>query len=229
MTTAIITGGSKGIGFGIAELFVKKGYNVVICSRADANLLEARRKLGEGVLALKCDVANYGEVQNVFQTAQKHFGRIDILVNSAAIISNALVDDLEISEFDRMLDVNLKGSFYCIKEAFKYMVSGGSIVNMTSLGGISGYEKFPGFSAYSISKYAVSGMSEILAVESKEKNIRINAIALGAVNTDMLAKAAPGLKSKTEARDIAPIIDFLCDKEQSGHMNGSVIPVNTNL
>ena len=229
MTVAIITGGSKGIGFNVAKLFVSKGYDVVICSRSKSNLNKAKQQLGDSVLALSCDVSEYKQVQKLFHSTKQHFGNIDILVNSAAIISSAMFKDMDMDEFDKIINVNFKGSLYCIKESFKHMSRGGSIVNISSLGGLPGYEKFPGFSAYSISKYAVTGMTEIISVEAKEKQIRINAIALGAVNTDMLAKAAPGLKSKTEASDIAPIIDFLCDNDKSGHMNGATIPINTNI
>jgi NAD(P)-dependent dehydrogenase (short-subunit alcohol dehydrogenase family) len=229
MPVAIITGGTKGIGLSSAKLLHHKGFDICVCSSDDKNIKAAKNELPETVLVLKCDVANNADVKRVFSETSKRFGSIDVLVNAAAIITNQSFESMTIADFDNVMNVNFKSCIYTIKQAFKYMHNGGSIINLSSLGGLPGYEKFSGFSAYSISKYAVAGLTEILSVEAKEKNIRINSIAPGAVNTDMLAKAAPGLKSKTEPHDIATIIEFLSDESKSGHISGAVIPLNTNL
>jgi NAD(P)-dependent dehydrogenase (short-subunit alcohol dehydrogenase family) len=229
MPVAIITGGTKGIGLSTAKLLHQKGFDLCICSSDEENVKAAKSEFEDSVLVLKCDVANYKDVQRVFSETSKRFGSLDVLINAAAIITNQLFDSMTIEDFDNVMNVNFRSCIYTIKQAFKYMNNGGSIINISSLGGVSGYEKFPGFSAYSISKFAVTGLTEILSVEAKEKNIRINAIAPGAVNTDMLAKAAPGLKSKTEPHDVATIIEFLSDESKSGHISGAVIPLNTNL
>lgn len=229
MPVAIITGGTKGIGLSTAKLLHDKGYDVCVCSSNEDNIAKAKLLLPTSVLVLKCDVSNYRDVEKLFHKTQNKFGGIDVLVNAAAIIANQMFESMAIEDFDNVMNTNFKSCIFTIKQAFKYMNQGGSIINISSLGGIPGYEKFKGFSAYSISKYAVAGLTEILSVEAKEKNIRINAIAPGAVNTDMLEKAAPGLKSRTEPFDVATIIEFLADNSRSGHMSGAVIPLNTNL
>ena len=229
MAVTIITGGTKGIGLSSAKLLHNKGFDICVCSSNDENIKAAKKELADSVLVLKCDVANYQDIERVFKETIKRFGSIDVLINSAAIITNQSFESMTVDDFDNVMNVNFKSCIYTIKQAFKYMNNGGSIINISSLGGLPGYQKFSGFSAYSISKFAVTGLTEILSVEAKEKNIRINAIAPGAVNTDMLAKAAPGLKSKTEPNDIANIIEFLSDESKSGHLSGAVIPLNTNL
>jgi 3-oxoacyl-[acyl-carrier protein] reductase len=107
--------------------------------------------------------------------------------------------------------------------------TGGSIINISSLAGFQGAGKLPGFSAYSTTKSAITGLSESLAVEGKPYHIRVNAIAPGAVDTQMLHEAAPDVKTSTTPEDIAHLIAFLADNTSSSHITGSVIPVYSNV
>jgi 3-oxoacyl-[acyl-carrier protein] reductase len=127
--------------------------------------------------------------------------------------------------------INVRGSFLCAKEAFKHMKvgkRGGSIVNISSLAGIRGTEKFPGLSSYTVSKFAVIGLTESIAVEGKPHGIRANCIAPGAVKTRMLKEAAPELKTTTKPEDIAKTVLYLCDDTWSGHLTGSLVEVFSN-
>ena len=227
--TILIFGGSKGIGFATAKLFLKKDYKVIIASSNNENLLNAKTQLDDKVTTFHCDIAYNAEVEELFNSLKADSLKLDIIVNSAAMIQNQTIDKISTKDFDQLIKVNLNGAFYIIKNALHNMNPNSSIINISSLGGLQGYEKFPGFSSYCASKYGVTGLTETLAVELKDYKIRLNAIAPGAVNTEMLQKAAPHLKSNTNPEDIIHIIDFLSDYDKSSFINGSVIPINTNL
>ena len=100
---------------------------------------------------------------------------------------------------------------------------------MSSLGGVPGTEKFPGYAAYTVSKFALTGLTEALAAEGREHRIRVNAVAPGAVDTVMLRRAAPHLRTRTGPADVAKIIAFLCDSAESGCMTGATLAINSNL
>ena len=130
------------------------------------------------------------------------------------------------------MNTNVRGTFLCCRAAFRQMSMGkrgGAIVNLSSLSGVRGPEKFPGSSAYVVSKYGVVGMTEILAVEGKPYNIRVNCVAPGAVDTEMLKKAAPFLKTNTTPAEVARTILNLADEEQSHHINGALIEIFSNI
>ena len=127
------------------------------------------------------------------------------------------------------MNVNLRGTFLCCREAFQLMAAqrGGVIINLSSLSGVKGVEKFPGLSAYNVSKSGVAGLTEILAVEGKPYNIRVCAVSPGAVDTEMLRQAAPHLKAGMTPDDLAEILLFLAD--DSGRMlSGSNVELFTN-
>jgi NAD(P)-dependent dehydrogenase (short-subunit alcohol dehydrogenase family) len=105
---------------------------------------------------------------------------------------------------------------------------GGSVVNVSSLGGVSGTDKFPDYAAYTVSKFAVTGLTEALAAEGRDRNIRVNGVAPGAVDTLMLRQAAPHLRTRTGPADVAKVIAFLCDPAESGCMTGAMLVINSN-
>jgi NAD(P)-dependent dehydrogenase (short-subunit alcohol dehydrogenase family) len=136
---------------------------------------------------------------------------------------------MDVETWDRVIAVNLRGTFLCCREAFRIMSEqkGGVIVNISSLSGVKGVEKFPGLSAYNVSKSGVAGLTEILAVEGKPYNIRVCAVSPGAVDTEMLRQAAPHLKAGMTPEDLADILLFIVD--DTGRMlNGSNIELFTN-
>jgi NAD(P)-dependent dehydrogenase (short-subunit alcohol dehydrogenase family) len=137
---------------------------------------------------------------------------------------------MDVATWDSVIGVNLRGTFLCCRAAFQIMAKQqqGIIINMSSLSGVKGVEKFPGLSAYNVSKAGVAGLTEILAVEGKPYNIRVSAVSPGAVDTTMLRQAAPHLKAGMTPDDMAEILLFLAD--DSGRMlNGSNIEIFSNM
>jgi NAD(P)-dependent dehydrogenase (short-subunit alcohol dehydrogenase family) len=229
---AIITGAGRGVGRATAQLFAREGARVVLFSHTPSHLDEtaaAIRDAGGQVLAVQGDVAQEEDVQKLFQQVRDTYGHLDILVNCAGIVAIRPFVEMDTATWDRVLGVNLRGTFLCCREAFRMMSAQGQgvIVNISSLSGVKGVEKFPGLSAYNVSKSGIAGLTEILAVEGKPHNIRVCAVSPGAVDTEMLRQAAPHLKAGMTAEELADILLFLAD--DSGRMfSGSNIELFTN-
>src|ERR1700730_4530458 len=229
---AIITGASRGIGRATAHLFARAGAKVILFSRTASQLDEAaaeiRRAVGQA-LAVVGDVSREEDVRRLFQKARDAFGQVDILVNCAGIVSVRPFVEMDVSTWDTVMGINLRGSFLCCREAFLMMAEQqqGVIVNLSSLSGVKGVEKFPGLSAYNVSKAGVASLTEILAVEGMPHNIRVCAVSPGAVDTEMLRQAAPHLRAGMTPDDMAEILLFLAD--DSGRMlNGTNLEIFSN-
>jgi NAD(P)-dependent dehydrogenase (short-subunit alcohol dehydrogenase family) len=229
---AVITGGGRGIGRATAQLFAQAGAHVVVFSRSAARLEEVAGEItaaGGSALAVAGDVSREEDVHRLFTRAGEAFGRVDVLVNCAAIVAVRPFLEMDIATWDDVLAVNLRGTFLACREAFRLMAAQqqGVIINFSSLSGVKGVEKFPGLSAYNVSKSGVAGLSEILAVEGKPYNIRVCAVSPGAVETEMLRQAAPHLKAGMTPADMAELLLFLAD--DSGRMlSGSNIEIFSN-
>ncbi|HEV2583856.1 MAG TPA: SDR family oxidoreductase [Ktedonobacteraceae bacterium] len=213
---AIITGASRGIGRATAQRFAREGARVVLFSRTAAALEQVAAEIareGHAALPIAGDVSREGDVQALFQWAIERYGRVDILVNCAAIVAVQSFAGMDIATWDAVIDTNLRGTFLCCREAFRVMSEqrSGVIINLSSLSGVKGVEKFPGLSAYNVSKAGVASLTEILAVEGKPYNIRVCAVSPGAVDTEMLRQAAPHLKAGMTPGDMADILLFLAD------------------
>ncbi|HRF63807.1 MAG TPA: SDR family oxidoreductase [Candidatus Competibacter sp.] len=230
---ALITGGGRGIGAATAEALACKGAHVIVASRTEAELIATVARLRTAGLDASwqvLDVADDAAVDAAFDRIAAEFGRLDMLVNNAAIIASGAFTEMTMADWDRLMAVNLRGAVLCARRAFRLMQErGGSIVNVSSLGGVPGTEKFPGYAAYTVSKFALTGLTEALAAEGKACNIRVNGVAPGAVDTDMLRKAAPHLRTRTTPADVAKVIAFLCDPAESGCMTGAMLTINSNL
>ena len=229
---AIITGAGRGVGRATALRFAREGARVVLFSRTPALLDEVAAEIareGYPVIHLRGDVSHEEDVQALFQQAMQTYGRVDILVNCAGIVASHPFVEMDVATWDQVLGVNLRGTFLCCLEAFRIMAVQGSgvIVNLSSLSGVKGVEKFPGLSAYNVSKAGVASLTEILAVEGKPYNIRVCAVSPGAVDTEMLRQAAPHLKAGMTPDDLAEILLFLAD--DSGRMlSGTNLEIFSN-
>jgi NAD(P)-dependent dehydrogenase (short-subunit alcohol dehydrogenase family) len=175
------------------------------------------------------DVSREEDVMALFQQVLQTYSRVDILVNCAGIVAVRPFVEMDVATWDAVIGVNLRGTFLCCLKAFQMMAAQqqGVIINLSSLSGVKGVEKFPGLSAYNVSKAGVAGLTEILAVEGKPYNIRVCAVSPGAVETEMLQQAAPHLKAGMTPDDMAEILLFLAG--DSGRMlSGSNIEIFSN-
>jgi NAD(P)-dependent dehydrogenase (short-subunit alcohol dehydrogenase family) len=229
---AIITGAGRGVGKATARRFAREGARVVLFSRTPGPLDETAAGIaheGGRVLSMVGDVSREEDVRALFRRAVDAYGRVDILVNCAGIVIVRPFVDMDAETWDRVIAVNLRGTFLCCLEAFRIMAAqqSGVIINLSSLSGVKGVEKFPGLSAYNVSKSGVAGLTEILAVEGRPYHIRVCAVSPGAVDTEMLRQAAPHLKAGMAPDDLAEILLFLAG--DSGRMlSGSNIEIFSN-
>lgn len=236
--TVLITGSSKGIGAATAILFAQKGYNVVINyneSYQTASLLcQSLTSNGYSVMLHKANVANRLEVELMVKETLYKFGSLDILVNNAGISYEGLITDTDEFDFDRIIDVNLKGVFNCCKSVVPAMVSKqcGKIINISSMWGQVGASCEV---AYSASKAGVIGLTKALAKELAPSGITVNAIAPGLIETNMnshltieeLADFVEGipLGRMGNADEIAAAIEFLAS-DKADYITGQVLGVN---
>jgi NAD(P)-dependent dehydrogenase (short-subunit alcohol dehydrogenase family) len=223
--SVFITGGGSGLGAALARSLVRSGWQVAIASRRADVLMQLVEELGSQARAYPLDVS---EGQAVEQAIRDF--RPDALVNCAAILGQGSVfEDLTSQRFAEVLAINVTGSFNACRAAMRLWREAavqGDIVNVSSLGGIRGQQKFPGFAAYAASKHAIVGLTEALALEGKAYGIRANAIAPGTLHTAMTE--ALGLKPKTRPEDIVPTVEFLLDRDQSGALTGSTVEIHCN-
>jgi NAD(P)-dependent dehydrogenase (short-subunit alcohol dehydrogenase family) len=229
---AIITGAGRGVGRATARRFADEGARVVLFSRTAAPLDDVAAEIarqGYPILSVVGDVSREEDVQALFQRTMQAFARVDILVNCAGVVAVRPFAEMDVSTWDNVLGVNLRGTFLCCHEAFRIMAiqRSGVIINLSSLSGVKGVEKFPGLSAYNVSKAGVANLTEILAVEGKPYNIRVCAVSPGAVDTEMLQQAAPHLKAGMTPEDLAEILLFMVD--ESGRMlSGTNLEIFSN-
>jgi 3-oxoacyl-[acyl-carrier protein] reductase len=192
---AIITGASKGLGLSTARVFLGEGAHVVVIAR-DKDLLEKSWKDMDNVLVIPGDVSSEEMVQYIFEKTLSIYGRVDILVNNASIALVKKMTDTTLEEWNRILSVNITGTFLMCRETVKIMLKNdikGKIINISSVSGDVGA---PLATAYSASKAAVIGFSKALAKEVASFGINVNTICPGAMDTDMFNKGTIGVLSK---------------------------------
>ena len=229
---AWVTGAGRGVGRATAQALAAHGARVAICARTEheiadtAALIEAA---GGEVLADTVDVSDEGAVNGFAGRIEERFGRLDILVQCAAIIAVQPFDAFETSAWDDVLAVNLRGSFLCARSAFRLMKenAGGQIILISSLSGVRGPEKFPGLAAYNVSKAGVLALSEILAVEGKPHGIRVNCVSPGAVDTDLLRQAGHGLRAGVTPEQVGDFLAWLCLPE-AAILTGANVEIMSN-
>jgi len=220
---AIVTGASSGIGRCTAELLAKRGARVAAFARAKDKLAEIA---SDRVLAVAGDVRHLEDVERLFSTTESHFGHVDVLINNAGMIDPAPLIETTFDEWQEMFAVNVHGVYLACRRALPSMIErrGGAIVNVASISGVPGPEKFPGWVSYCASKGAVISLTEALAVEVKEHGVRVNCVSPGSVGTPMWAEASGGAPASMTAEEVAETIVFLAS-DRSRPMNGQNLNV----
>jgi NAD(P)-dependent dehydrogenase (short-subunit alcohol dehydrogenase family) len=222
----VVTGASSGIGHAAAELFAAHGAHVALFARSREKIEAIAARHGDRMLAVAGDVAEPADVERLFAEVERRFGACDVLVNSAGMIDPKQVADVTPEAWDRMFAVNVRGTFLASRRALPSMSArrSGAIVNIASISGIPGPEKFPGFASYNASKAAVIAFTEALAVETKDLGIRVNCVSPGSVDTPMWAAASGGAPAAMTSAEVAETILFLAS-ERSRPMNGQNLHV----
>jgi NAD(P)-dependent dehydrogenase (short-subunit alcohol dehydrogenase family) len=223
---AIVTGASSGIGRRTAELLAERGARVAICARSGDVLEEIAKPFGDHMLTVPGDVADLSVIERLFSTTESRFGKCSILVNNAGMIDPAPLTDTTLEQWRRMFDVNVHAIFLACRRALPCMLeqSGGAIVNVASISGVVGPEKFPGWVSYCASKGAVISLTEALAVEVKAAGVRVNCVSPGSVDTPMWAEASGGSPASMTVEEVAETILFLAS-DRSRPMNGQNLHV----
>ncbi len=227
--TALISGAGRGVGRAIAESLAAAGADLVLIARSKDELsttaLECA-KAGAKVLAETVDLADSRQIDGLFSLLVSRGIKLDILINNAAILIKNLLEEYELPDFEKMIAVNVTAPLMLSQRAIPMMKErgGGTIVNISSLSGCFGVQKFPGFGAYDITKYALWGLTEMLAIENMKYNIRVNQLSLSAVDTAMFRSAAPpGLKAALKAEEVGKHVLYLASAESAPLTGENVI------
>ena len=223
MKNIIITGTSRGIGFELAQIFAKNNYNVLALSRNSEPLNKLNIK---NITTLSVDISDENDLQKVTNFVTSNWRNVDILINNAGKLVNKPFEKITTSDFLEVYKVNVFAVAELTKQLIPFLPKGSHVVNISSIGGVLGSMKFPGLAAYSSSKGALLTLTEVLAEEYKEQGISFNAIALGAVQTEMLEEAFPGYKAPVTAKEMA---DYIYNFALTGnkYYNGKVLQVSS--
>ncbi|HOZ88387.1 MAG TPA: SDR family oxidoreductase [Bacteroidia bacterium] len=227
----VITGASKGIGFELVKQLAADPKNLVIAvSRNTSSLTKlVKEKNTHSVLPLKADITSSLQRKKIYQVIRSLNLPLNVLINNAGEIVNKPFEKISEKEIRSVYTTNVFAPFSLIQTLlplFDKKVRS-HIVNISSMGGVQGSSKFAGLSAYSSSKSALGGLTECLAEELKEKNIFVNALAIGAVQTEMLARAFPGYQAPLKAVEMAEFIAGFALTGQK-YFNGKIIPVSSS-
>ncbi len=239
--TVFVTGASRGIGKEVALKFAENGYNIVInYVSSKTNVEELKEEFeSKGVKAfiMQADVTDKDAIETLVKKAIEEFGSIDVLVNNAGITKDNLLMRMSDEEFDKVIEVNLKGTYVVTKAVTKYMMKKrkGSIINLSSVVGVAGNA---GQCNYSASKAGIIGFTKSVAKELASRNIRSNAVAPGFIETDMTAVLSDEVKENIHnqiplkrmgsAREVANLIYFL-GSDESSYITGQVINVDGGM
>ncbi len=237
----LVTGGSRGIGREVAEVYAENGYDVVINYVSDKTDVEGIKKefeeKGVKCLLVKADVSKAADVDNMVEEAIKQFGKIDVLVNNAGITRDILLMRMSEEDFDKVIEINLKGTYLVTKAVTKYMMKKrqGSIINLASVVGVVGNA---GQTNYAASKAGIIGFTKSVAKELASRNIRANAVAPGFIATDMTSVLSDSVKENIStqiplkrmgtAREVAEVIYFL-GSGKSSYITGQVINIDGGM
>jgi 3-oxoacyl-[acyl-carrier protein] reductase len=235
--TALVTGSTRGIGRSIAESLTAAGARVAVVGRDAARADEAAAAIGGGAQGFSCDVADSASVVALVEAVEKSFGQIDILVNNAGLTRDNILFRIKDDDWDAVLDANLRGAFVAIRATSRGMMKRrwGRIINIASVVGITGNK---GQSNYAASKAGLIGLTKSVAKELGSRNILVNAVAPGYIETDMTAAMTPEARAALSGMiplerlgtpgDIAATVTFLAS-EHASYITGQVLVVDGGM
>ncbi|MDN6279470.1 MAG: SDR family oxidoreductase [Psychroflexus sp.] len=221
MKTIVITGTSRGIGYELVRLFAEAGHYVFALSRNHQPILDLNLK---NVESLSCDLTDEKNLSETVQKILQKKAKIDVLINNAGQFLKQDFKDTVMKEVESVYKTNVFGVFGLTSHLIEHFAEPAHVVTISSMGGVQGSVKFPGLAAYSSSKAAVITLTELLAEEYKDTGISFNVLALGAVQTEMLAAAFPGVEAPVSALEMA---DYIFDFALKGnrYYNGKLLQV----
>lgn len=225
----ILTGASSGVGFEAALELALHNDNKIICLARSADKLRKLLEIAKGLnpdctlLPVEFDIVN-DDYAALTPFIKQQLGHVDILINNAGVLLNKPFTETSAQEFADLLQTNVIGHFNMIQHVLPFMSSGAHIVNIGSMGGFQGSVKFPGLAAYSSSKAALHTLTECLAFELADRGIKVNCLALGSAQTEMLEQAFPGYQSPVMAFEMGK---YIADFARTGqkYFNGKILPV----
>ena len=215
---AIVTGSTKGIGLAIAERMHAAGASVVVSSRWAGDVASVANRLGAPAIGIACDVGDPSACQRLVDETVSRLGRIDVLVNNAGFGIFKSIEDMSVEEWQRQIDVNLGGVFYCSKAALPHLVASGDgfIIN---IGSLAGRNFFAGGTGYNAAKAGLVGMSEAMMLDIRNDNVRVSIIMPGSVNTHFRGEWSPDRSWPLEADDVALAVMQLLDYPKAAHVS----------
>ena len=196
---AVITGGNSGIGLATAQEFKDQGAQVVIFGRTQKSLKDAAQTIGNGTLAVQGDVTHLADLDRLYQQTVEHFGKVDVLVVNAGISKPVPVEQLDEALFDEISNTNFKGAFFTVQRALPHLNDGASIILVTAAVNQKGV---PGYSIVSATKAALRSLARTLAAELLPKGIRVNALAVGTIETPIFGKLGLPVELESWAEQI---------------------------
>lgn len=220
----IITGTSRGIGFELVHLLANQGHNVLALSR---NAQPVSNLQFDNIESFAFDLSKKEDYKKVEDYVSKEWKQVDILINNAGTLLNKPFAETTMDDFEQVYKTNVLGVAEMTRRVLPFMTKQSHVVTISSMGGVQGSVKFPGLSAYSSSKGAVVTLTELLAEEYKESGISFNVLALGAVQTEMLAEAFPGYQAPTTALEMA---QYIAEFSLTGNKfyNGKMLQVSSS-
>jgi 3-oxoacyl-[acyl-carrier protein] reductase len=235
--TALVTGSTRGIGRAIAEILTGAGARVAVVGRDQAKAAEAAATLDNGAQGFACDVGDPASIVALIEGVEKAFGQIDILVNNAGLTRDNILFRIKDEDWDTVLDANLRGAFVAIRAASRGMIKRrwGRIINIASVVGITGNK---GQANYAASKAGLIGLTKSVAKELGSRNVLVNAVAPGFIETDMTAAMTPEARASLSGQiplerlgspqDVAGVVAFLAS-EHAAYITGQTLVVDGGM